>query len=111
MSAAIVDGILRRREARIGKTADGDRYISLLKTFFCVKQVRAANRAEAKPEFGALVAGADIVRGSTRHLVRNRETRERRKDAACAALAGQTMADTDAAEFAFHFDAELAAST
>jgi len=59
MPAAVVDRNLRRRKARVGKRANGDAHGRVLVAFLGVEHGRAADGAEAEPESGALVAGAE----------------------------------------------------
>jgi hypothetical protein len=60
MSAAVIDGILRRRKAWIGEGADGDTY-GLFVTVFGMEYGCPADRAEPEPELGALVASANVL--------------------------------------------------
>lgn len=110
MSPAVVDREPGWWKARIGKCADGDtdaRRLSLLR----VEKVGAADGAEAKPELGALITGADVLGGDAGDLVRAAEAREGGKDAAGPLLAGEAMADADDARLAVDRDPKLPAMT
>jgi len=76
---------------------------------FGVEHRGAADRTEAKPESRTLIAGTYVFRGRARDVERRRETRERREHAAGAPLAGEAMADANAARLTVHFNAQLAA--
>ncbi len=101
MPAALVDRILGRRKVRIGQGADGDGHETPLVTLGGMIQAGPADRAEAEPEPGSLVASPDIVGGLPRHLVAGGKCGERGKDAARPALAGQAVADPHAERLPF----------
>ena len=111
VAAAVVDGILRRREVGVGEAADRHRHIAVLDADLGVEQVGAADRAEAEPVLGAGVAGAQIFGGLAGNGVGQVEGRQRRKDAAGPPLALEAMADTHPCRITFDGDRELAAGT
>src|SRR5579883_3486465 len=59
MLAALVDRVLGRRKARVGKRAHRHAYLRLPAAFFRVKHGAPANRTEAEAEPAAVIAGAD----------------------------------------------------
>src|SRR5690606_7888986 len=79
-------------------------------SFLGVEHGRAADRAEAEPEFRALVTRPHIFRRLAEDLVRRPEGCQRGEDAAGTALAFQAVAQADAARLALHLDAQLAAA-
>jgi len=109
MPAAVVDRNLRRRKARVGKRANGDAHGRVLVAFLGVEHGRSANRAEAEPESGALVAGADVLGCGAMDRVGRCEAGERRKHTTRLALTGEAMTNADFAWLAVNFDAQLAA--
>src|SRR5262245_26981218 len=111
MAAAVVDRVGRRREARIGERADRDADEAIFVAFLGVEYVSSAYGTEAEAEAGAVVAGADVFGGGAGDGVGHGEAGERGEHAAGAALAGQAVADADAAWLALDFDAQLAAAT
>ena len=111
MPAAVVDRILRRRKLGIGKRADRNADEGLLAAFLGVEQRGAADRAEAEREAAAMVADAHVFGRGAGDLVWCGVTGQRGEHAAGAALAGEAMADADAARLALNLDAQLAAGT
>ena len=75
MPAAVVDRIPRRRKIRVGEAAHRDRDMRLLVALLGVEQVRAADRAEAEREPGALVANANIFGCARRRPCRGPQSR------------------------------------
>src|SRR6185437_10557465 len=110
VSAAVVDGDLRRREGRVSERADRDPDRAVLEAFLGVEEIGPADRAEAEPEPRALIAGAHVLAGPAAHLVGRREACQRCEHAAGAPLALEAVADADAERLAADGDAELAAA-
>ena len=111
MSATVVDGILRWREARVGEGAHGDTHRRLFLTFFGVEHGGPADRAEPEPEPGSLVTNANVLSCRARDLIRCGEGGQRGKDTARPTLTGEAVANPDAEWFTLNFDAQLAAGT
>jgi hypothetical protein len=111
MSAAVIDRSSRRREARVGKRSHGDAHGRPFVSLFGVEHGRPADRAEPERELGSLVTDANVLGRGAKDLVRGGEAGQRCKDTACSTLAGQAMADSDAAWLSLDFDAQLAAGT
>ncbi len=108
MPAAVVDRNLRRRKARVGKRANGDAHGRVLVAFLGVEHGRSANRAEAEPESGALVAGADVLGCGAM----DRVGAAKLASAANQLPSGADRRGNDRADFAWlavNFDAQLAA--
>jgi hypothetical protein len=72
-----------------------------------MEQRGAAERTEAEAESRALVAGAHVFRGLAGDAKGLGKTRQGRKHAAGAPLAGKAMAYADAKRLAFDIDAQL----
>jgi hypothetical protein len=110
MPPAVVDGILGRRKAWVGKCAHGDSY-RLFLTFFGVEHICSAYRTEPESEFGSLISGAYVLSGCTDDFVRRGEGGQSREDASGSPLTREAMTDSDAKRFAMNFNPELAAGT
>ena len=106
--ADLVDGNLRRREARIRKRAYG--YANgVVVPVFTVEDGRAANRAKPEREPGSLIADAYVFGGSADNLEGSRKACEYRERAAGPLLAGEAVANAHSSRFAFDFNAQLSA--
>ena len=104
MPAAIVDGHLGRREAGVGKRADGDADAPAY-PFFGVEQIGAADRAEAENEPGPLIAGADILGSRANDLVGSGKAGQGSEHAAGSLLASKAVAESDAGRRTLDFNA------
>jgi len=110
VSAAVVNGNPRRRKAWIGKRADGDAH-RLIVTLFAVEDSSPTNRAKPEDESGSLVPDTHVFGGRTEDFERSREAGQCREDTAGPLLAGEAVANADAAWFAFDLNAQLSAAT
>lgn len=108
MPSAVVDGVLRGREARVSESAYGDGDM-LFVPFFGMEHVRSADGAEPEPELCPLVSGANVFRGFAGDLVWHGEGGESREDAPGSTLASEAVTDPDAERLAMNLDAQLAA--
>jgi len=88
MSAAIIDRILRRRKAWVGKGAHGDAHRRLFLTLFGVENCCPADRAEPECELGSLIPDTNVFGGGTEDFERSGETGQCREDTAGPLLAG-----------------------
>jgi len=106
--AAVIDRIPGRRKARVGEGPYGDGH-RLFATLFGVEQVCPADRAESKPELGALVANAHILGCGAGNLMGSGEGGECGKHTARPALTGEAVANADPERFALNFNSQLSA--
>ena len=102
MTAAVVHRNLWRRKTRIRESSDSHAH-SLRIAVFRVKQSGPANGTKPEDKASALITDSRVLGRSTVNLVGRRESGQRGKDTAGAALAGQAMADADS-RLTLHFD-------
>jgi hypothetical protein len=80
-------------------------------TFFGVKDVSPANRAEPESEPGSLIPDANVFRGGTEDFERSGKAGQGREDAAGSSLAGEAVANANSSGLAFDLNAQLPAGT
>lgn len=105
MPTAVIDRIFRRREARVGKSANRNRDAGVLATFFGVKHRRAAHRTETESESGSVIADANVFCRDAGNFIGRRECGKGSKHAAGTLLARKAMANARSEQFAMYFDA------
>jgi hypothetical protein len=108
VSAAVVDGNLRRWKFRIGERSHRDTNGRVVADLG-VENSRTAHRTKPEQEPRSLIADAKILCGLAIYFERSREAREGSENTARASLASKTIADTDAARLAFDLNSQLAA--
>jgi hypothetical protein len=111
MSAAVIDRIFRRGEARVSEGADGDGHRRLFPPLFGMEHGCPADGAEAEREPGALVADAKVLGCRAEDSVRGCEAGQSCEDAAGSTLAGQAVTNPYSEWFTLNFNAQLAAGT